>query len=158
MHSVPHIRTYQAGDAADLAKLLTLLGYPTDDADEIRNRIARMSSDHHTLVAEHDGQVAGFIGLMSFQAYEHPAPIGYILAFSISSAHQRQGIGKALLSAAEEYFLQASSISGRIAASIGRTRINSTKPWASPRPATASGKSSNRGGHSGSAAALDCVA
>jgi len=80
------------------------LGYPSTD-DEIRSRLARLTPDHHTLVAEVAGELAGFIGLVTMPVYEHSAPIGYILAFSIGAAHQRQGVGRALLEAAEKHFL-----------------------------------------------------
>lgn len=103
MHPAPHIRSYQAADAPDLADLLTLLGYPTDAAT-VGERFANLSPQHHTLVAESGNGIAGFIGLLKVQTYEHPIPIGYILAFSVSEAHQRQGIGRALLAAAEAYF------------------------------------------------------
>lgn len=98
-----HLRPYQDGDAADLAALLTELGYPADE-DAVRGRLAGLSPDHHTLVADCGGRVGGFIGLLRVAAYESPAPLGYILALSIADSHRRQGLGKALLAAAEEHF------------------------------------------------------
>ncbi|WP_035610230.1 GNAT family N-acetyltransferase [Haloferula sp. BvORR071] len=99
------IRPFAEADTAALAALLGELGYPTT-AGELRGRLAQLGSHHHTLVAEapDGGAITGFIGLMRVATYEHSAPIGYILALSVSSSSQGQGIGKALVSAAEDWF------------------------------------------------------
>jgi ribosomal protein S18 acetylase RimI-like enzyme len=96
------IRNYQAEDAADVARLVTGLGYPVG-TEEIRARLASLSADHHALVAELEGEVVGFIGMVSLAVYEHVSPLGYILALSVAPEHQGKGIGKALLRAAEEH-------------------------------------------------------
>lgn len=96
-------RPYLEGDAADLAALLTTLGYPADE-ETVRGRLAGLSPDHHTIVGNRSGRIVGFIGLLKVQAYETPVPLGYILALSIAGDQQRRGIGKALVAAAEEYF------------------------------------------------------
>lgn len=96
-------RPYQERDAADLAALLADLGYPAEK-EAVKTRMAGLTADHHTIVAESDGRIAGFIGLLKVQAYETPVPLGYILALSIATDQQRRGIGKALVAAAEEYF------------------------------------------------------
>jgi ribosomal protein S18 acetylase RimI-like enzyme len=97
------IRPYVNEDAAALAGLLSTLGYPAT-RDDVVGRMAALSDSHHTLVAVAGEKVAGFIGIVSLPVYEHPDPIGYILALSVSPAYQGQGIGKALLRAAEDWF------------------------------------------------------
>ncbi len=97
------IRPYSEHDAASLAGLVTALGYPVA-AEKMGGRLAAMSPDHHTLVAELAGTVVGFIGVVVFAIYESSGSIGYVIAFSVSPDHQRQGIGKALLAAAESHF------------------------------------------------------
>ena len=97
------IRPYVNEDAAALAGLLSTLGYPAT-RDDVVVRMAALSDSHHTLVAVAGEKVAGFIGIVSLPVYEHPDPIGYILALSVSPAYQGQGIGKALLRAAEDWF------------------------------------------------------
>lgn len=109
------IRPSTPGDTAALARLISELGYPVDET-ELSPRLARLTSAHHTLVAELSGEVAGFIGLAVFPFYELGAPVGYILAFSVGGRHRRQGIGKALLDAAEEHFR---------AAGVADIRVNS---------------------------------
>jgi len=98
------IRPYTEGDAGQMVPLMADLGYPST-AEEIRARIAAMpSGTHHTLVAEFSGMVVGFIGLVILPVYEYSASLGYIVAMSVSSTHQRKGIGKALMIAAENHF------------------------------------------------------
>ena len=100
----PRIRPLSEADTDGLVALLGELGYPTT-GDEMRGRLAQLGSHHHTLVAEApEGAITGFIGLMRVATYEHSTPIGYILALSVSSACQGQGIGKALLAAVEDWF------------------------------------------------------
>ncbi|QJE96673.1 GNAT family N-acetyltransferase [Luteolibacter luteus] len=113
------LRPYQKGDAADLAGLLSELGYPTE-AEAVRARMALLSADHFTIVADCGGQVAGFIGLVKIQAYETPAPLGYILALSVGGTYQRQGLGKALVAAAEEYFRSQGITDIRVSSGLQR--------------------------------------
>lgn len=98
------IRPFAETDVDGLVTLLGELGYPTS-ADDLLARFARFGDDHHTLIAESpDGTITGFIGLVVVPVYEYSAPVGYILALSVGSAFQGQGIGKALVTAAEDWF------------------------------------------------------
>jgi GNAT superfamily N-acetyltransferase len=119
MEAPPRLRPYEEGDAADLAGLLTELGYPAD-GDTVRGRLAGLSPEHHTIVADCGGRIAGFIGLLKIQAYEAPVPLGYVLALSIAGSHQRQGLGKALLAAAEEYFRSQGIVDVRVSSGLHR--------------------------------------
>lgn len=99
-----HLRPYLEADAPAMVPLMSELGYPTTE-QEIAARIARMpAGSHHTLVAETSGSVVGFIGLAILPVYEHPHPIGLIIAMAVDPGHQGRGIGKALLAAAEAHF------------------------------------------------------
>lgn len=100
--AVIQIRPYEEADLEGLLPLMSELGYPVS-ADEMRGRLARMGADHLTLVADAGGEIAGFIGLTTVHLYEQSSPIGYILAFSVAASRHRQGIGRALLAAAEDH-------------------------------------------------------
>jgi ribosomal protein S18 acetylase RimI-like enzyme len=97
------IRPYTSQDVPAIAGLIGTLGYPAT-ADVVAQRMSALSPDHRTLLAEVGGEVAGFIGLVALAVYEHSSRIGYILALSVSPDHQRQGVGKKLLQAAENCF------------------------------------------------------
>ena len=113
------IRQSQPEDAAALARLVTDLGYPVAAA-EMAARLGSLSPDHRTLVAEVDGTIAGFVGMVKFPIYEASTPIGYILALSVSPAHQRQGIGKALMAAAEKCLLDLGVKDVRVTSGLHR--------------------------------------
>jgi GNAT superfamily N-acetyltransferase len=95
------VRTALPEDAEVLAALVTDLGYPVDGA-ELWSRVQRMPSEtYRTLVALVENQVAGFVGLLTLPVYEHPRPIGWILALCIAPNYRRRGIGTALINEAE---------------------------------------------------------
>ena len=101
---VPEIRFATQTDAGELAELITGLGYPAQ-ADEVWARIERMPvGAYETLVAVLEGRVVGFIGLLTLPVYEHSLPIGWILALCVSPESQRQGVGRALIQAAEAHY------------------------------------------------------
>jgi GNAT superfamily N-acetyltransferase len=98
------LRRAEPSDANALAELVTDLGYPVDGV-ELWSRIKKMPhGSYETLVAVMENRVTGFIGLLTLPVYEHPGPIGWILALCISPQHRREGIGTALIQEAEKYY------------------------------------------------------
>ncbi len=114
------LRRAEPGDAKTLAELVTDLGYPVEAA-ELWSRIEKMPTDtYHTLVASMEGNVVGFIGLLTLPVYEHPRPIGWILALCISPHHRRKGIGTALIMEAEKFYLTEGVIDVRLHSGLHR--------------------------------------
>jgi GNAT superfamily N-acetyltransferase len=100
----PLVRPIEDSDFPGMVALMEDLGYPATE-EELRGRFQRLTAPlYHTLVAVVDGQVVGFIGLMCLPVYEYNREVGWILALSVSSRHQRRGIGRALMQAAEVYY------------------------------------------------------
>ncbi|MEM9236424.1 MAG: GNAT family N-acetyltransferase [Verrucomicrobiota bacterium] len=91
------IRRATSVDAEAISELLSELGYsqsPADTADRINTY--QQSSDT-VLVADLDGQVAGFLSFHPTPLFHAPGHLGRITAMCVSQEHQRQGIGRALL-------------------------------------------------------------
>ena len=90
-----------------MARLATQLGYASD-AIQMTARLAHLKDhrDIHALVAEKDGRVAGFIGLMAFPAFHRDGLHGYVTALVVDEAQRGGGIGGALLAAGEVWFAE----------------------------------------------------
>jgi GNAT superfamily N-acetyltransferase len=101
------IRVAELSDAETLADLMTQLGYPTR-VSEMQMRMEEIVADarYATFVAVSKGKVCGMIGTVCQYSYEHNGPSGRILAFSVSEKMRRQGVGRALIAAAENDFAQ----------------------------------------------------
>ena len=90
-----------------MARLATQLGYACDAA-QMAARLAHLEGhpDIRALVAEQDGRVTGFIGLMVFPAFHRDGLHGYVTALVVDEAQRGGGIGGVLLAAAEAWFAE----------------------------------------------------
>jgi GNAT superfamily N-acetyltransferase len=99
--SGPLIRDADRGDAEAIAHLLGDLGYPVGAAT-VEARLERLAIvGDRILIAEVDGQVAGFAHLQVTPAIEHDRPVARIGALIVEKSRRRAGIGRALVEAAE---------------------------------------------------------
>ncbi len=73
--STLRIREAVQDDIAELARLITELGYPTSPT-EMRGRLhaIRSDPDYHTLVAQADDGLAGLVGVRLGRHYEKNEP------------------------------------------------------------------------------------
>lgn len=99
------IRPPQTADAADVARLVTQLGYASD-AVQVKARLKHLEGhpDIQCRVAERDGQVVGMIGLMVFPAFHRDGMHGYVTALVVDEKLRGEGVGATLLVAAEAWF------------------------------------------------------
>jgi ribosomal protein S18 acetylase RimI-like enzyme len=101
------IRDAELNDAAELAVLMSQLGYETNRTEmERRLKSILCNPAYKTFVAIMDGCVCGMIGTLTCPSYEHNDPSGRILALVTLSAARRRGIGRALIATAEKDFAQ----------------------------------------------------
>jgi GNAT superfamily N-acetyltransferase len=102
--SLVQIRTAEVDDAEPIAGLLTALGYPTA-SEAMRQRLAAIAHDstYSTFVAVVNSRVVGVAGTRLGQYYEKDGTYCQLLVLSIDPAAQRQGIGRRLLKAVEEW-------------------------------------------------------
>jgi GNAT superfamily N-acetyltransferase len=94
-------------DAAAIAALSTQLGYPS----EIGQAAERLHSlqeqrDIRALVAEQDGEVIGFVGLMVFPAFHRDGLHGYVTALVVDEKLRGSVAGRELMRAAEAWFAE----------------------------------------------------
>jgi len=95
------IRPASEADAETIASLFTDEGYPAGPSD-IVERLTRFASDHsRVLVAEHDGELLGFIALHAMPRFEHDDRIVRVLALVVDAGARERGVGRALLAEAE---------------------------------------------------------
>jgi len=97
------VRPAEAQDAAGVASLLGVLGYPCDRA-EAAERLRRVAeeADQQVLVADRHGCLVGLLAL-DFMYY---LPLGArtcrITALAVAEGEQRRGLGRRLLREAEQ--------------------------------------------------------
>lgn len=106
-HDVMRIRAYRDSDWSEWLRLSVAL-FPHDASDELISdmRVFGARSDAQMIVAERlDGRLAGFleVGSRSYADGCVTSPVGYIEAWFVDPDVRRQGIGLALLAAAEAW-------------------------------------------------------
>ena len=96
------IRPAAEGDAHELARLLTALGFPAG-AQAIQDRWAAWAgAGNSALVAARDA--AGLTGIATLHrmlVLHRPSPVGRITALVVDAGCRGRGIGRALIEAAE---------------------------------------------------------
>jgi GNAT superfamily N-acetyltransferase len=102
------IRPASSGDAAAIAELVTDLGYRTSAAD-MSERLAVIARDprYATFVADSAGRVAGVAGVRLGPLYERNGLSGQVMLIAVGMEFRGNGVGRALLAAAEGWARQA---------------------------------------------------
>jgi GNAT superfamily N-acetyltransferase len=98
------IRTALPADVPALAELATHLGYPATP-EAMRERFDRIygRDDYETYVAERDGRVVGFAGVMHGLSYVYDPPYARLLSLVVAPGERGSGTGAALVAAAERW-------------------------------------------------------
>jgi GNAT superfamily N-acetyltransferase len=102
------IRHVTPADAPGVAHLLDQLGYPVD-ADTLAQKLATIPDGRRdqAFVAVTDGRVVGFMGLHVHDLFHRSGKLGRITAMVVDDSARGTGVGKALLAAAEAFFVAA---------------------------------------------------
>jgi GNAT superfamily N-acetyltransferase len=98
------LRDAELKDIEVLARLMTELGYPTSTV-EMGQRFVEISADNKfkTIICEYEGVVAGMAGGYRSLFYEKNGSYVRITALVTSKAFRNKGIGKALITAFENW-------------------------------------------------------
>jgi GNAT superfamily N-acetyltransferase len=95
------VRDARAADSPAMAELITELGYPAPAA-VIAERLAGMQRAAETvLVAERAGELLGVITVHVTPVIHRPTAVGRISTLVVAQRAHGQGIGRALVAAAE---------------------------------------------------------
>jgi GNAT superfamily N-acetyltransferase len=113
-----------ATDADRVAHLMTQLGYPST-SQQIARRFARIEgqSNQALFVAEDDGQVVASVHVAANPYLEHDAS-AEILGLVVADGYRGEGIGTALVSAAEAWAAALGCGSLRVRSNTIRTRAH----------------------------------
>ena len=115
------IRTAVPGDVPALAELTTHLGYPAAP-EAMRARFDRIAAhdEYETYVAERDGRVVGFVGMMVGLSYTYDPPFARLLSLVVEPGERGRGTGAALLAAAERWALAQGATQLHLTAALHR--------------------------------------
>jgi GNAT superfamily N-acetyltransferase len=95
------LRPATEADADRIANLLTDEGYPAGPSDIIE-RLGRFASPHsQVLVADHEGEILGFLAIHALPRLEHSDRVLRVMALVVDAGVRDRGIGHLLMGEAE---------------------------------------------------------
>jgi GNAT superfamily N-acetyltransferase len=105
---VPLIREATEEDAPELARLLTVLGHPTD-AGALRARWIHWHKEGNSalVAAREDGTLSGVATLHRTWVLHRPKPVGRITALIVDETDRGKGIGRSLVAGSEKLLSHA---------------------------------------------------
>jgi GNAT superfamily N-acetyltransferase len=118
----PAIRPLGLDDADAVARLITQLGYPAT-RPQVRARLEQLAREscRAAFVAERAGRVAGVIGVRVEGGYEFDGLIGRIDVLVVHESLRGRGIGRALVSAGEQWLRRRGA--SRVLVSTAHRRV-----------------------------------
>ncbi|RSN63750.1 GNAT family N-acetyltransferase [Amycolatopsis sp. WAC 04182] len=117
------IRHALSTDAPAVTALLTELGYPDNDVEDVRGRLERWARhpEGAAFVAEADGTVVGVVAVVAIPLLERPGSGGRIVALVVDETRRGSGIGRELVAAAEAEALRLGCDTMEVTSSRHRT-------------------------------------
>lgn len=118
----PTIRGAVEADAAEISRLLTMLGHATT-AEQVRARWGAWEAEGNAalVAAAPDGRLLGLATLHRTAVLHRPRPVGRVTALVVDAAVRGQGIGRTLMAAAERWLAGAGCGMVEITSNVRRT-------------------------------------
>lgn len=119
------VRRAEIGDAREISRLnVDGLGYEFGE-EETRAVLARILGDGNSviLVAELDGEFAGYVHLCAYETTFSP-PASNVMGLAVCTKFRRQGVGRALLRAAEDWARASGHETVRLCSGMERTEAH----------------------------------
>ena len=120
------IREMEARDVMGVVGLIrTELGYD-DISSDVYDRVIRIyhAPDYRIFIAEDEGAVIGFAGIMRGLAFELDGEYVRVIALAVSRAYQSQGVGSKLEAHIEKYAVETGANSIVISSGLNRNRAH----------------------------------
>ena len=120
------IREMEARDVMGVVGLIrTELGYD-DISSDVYDRVIRIyhAPDYRIFIAEDEGAVIGFAGIMRGLAFELDGEYVRVIALAVSRAYQSQGVGSKLEARVEQYAAETGANSIVISSGLNRNRAH----------------------------------
>lgn len=118
------VRIARLDDVDRITELTGQLGYDVETA-AVRERLARMlqRQDHRFLVAELDGRVVGWLHAV-VSDYIETGPFVVVAGLVVDKSVRQGGIGRSLMSAAEQWAVEQGCQVVRLWSSAARTKAH----------------------------------
>ena len=120
------IREMEAKDVMGIVSLIrNELGYD-DISSDVYDRVIRIynADKYVTFVAEDEGNIIGFVGIMRGLAFELDGEYVRVIALAVSRAYQSKGIGSKLEARVERYAEETGANSIVISSGLNRNRAH----------------------------------
>ena len=120
------IREMEAKDVMGVVSLIrNVLGHD-DISSDVYDRVIRIynAENYVTFIAEEDGAVIGFVGIMRGLAFELDGEYIRVIALAVSRAYQSLGIGSKLEARVEQYAAETGANSIVISSGLTRSRAH----------------------------------
>jgi GNAT superfamily N-acetyltransferase len=100
------LRPAAPADVDRIASLFTDEGYPSGPSDIVERLERFASAQSRVIVADHDGEILGFIALHAIPRFEHSDRVLRIMALVVDPGVRERGIGRLLMDEAERVGLE----------------------------------------------------
>jgi len=114
------IRPAQTSDAERIAALFTDEGYPAGPSAIVARLERFAGEDSRVVVADHEGEVIGFVAFHALPRFEHDDVVVRILALVVDPGARERGVGRQLIGEVERFAAERGA--GFVEVTAGRHR------------------------------------